>query len=77
MGARQWPRIPPGGSIPLPEGTERMGGGVTYWIYYNPRLNRSYYIAGSPAAGYDVIEYPYPLCPRCWERYRRFHDNGV
>jgi len=54
-----------------------MGGGVTYWIYYNPRLNRSYYIAGSPAAGYDVIEYPYPLCPRCWERYRRFHDNGV
>lgn len=71
----QWPHIAPGQTIPLPAQTQLMGGGLTYWIYYNPPLNRSYYLTGSPQAGYDVIEYAHPLCERCWEAYRRYRDG--
>lgn len=72
----QW-HVPPGQEIQLPPGTEEMRGGLGYWVWYNPVLNRSYYITGYPAAGYDVIEYVGPLCSTCWERYRRYRQYGT
>ena len=77
MAGYQWPHIPPGGEIRLPGGTEFMRAGLGHWIYYNPSLNTSYYITGSATAGYDVIEYSQPLCPKCWERYRRYQQYGT
>lgn len=72
----QWPHIPPGSRISLPPGTEHMRGGLGYHIYYNPRLNRSYYITGTNQAGWDVIEYNQPLCNECWKRYRSHRYGG-
>ena len=74
--AHQWPHIPPGRSIDTPAGTEFMRGGWGYWIYYNPVLNRSYYITGSNLAGWDVIEYDQPLCGMCWQRYQEYRQNA-
>jgi hypothetical protein len=77
MNARRWPHIPPGATINLPQGTEFMRSGLGNWTYYNPILNKSFYITGSTMTGYDVIEYDQPLCPLCWERYRRYREIGA
>ena len=75
LNARGW-HVPPGRSIDLPQGVEFMRGGLGYWIYYHPPLNRSYYITGSDASGWDVIEYPQPLCAMCWRRYQEYRQHA-
>jgi len=74
--ARRW-HVRPGEIIELPEGSEfmRRSGGSEIW--YNPFINKSYYITGHPDLGWDVIEYDSPLCDQCWERYRRYTRDGV
>ena len=74
--ARQW-HVKPGDTVILPEGSEFMRGGFGgSEIWYNPILNKSYYITGHPDLGWDVTEYDEPLCPLCWERYRRYRRDG-
>lgn len=75
-GPIQW-TSPAGRDVILPQGSEFVRGSLMSWIYYNPYLNRTYHISGSKARGFTVIEYPYPLCSKCWERYRRYQQHGT
>lgn len=68
-------QVKPGGNIILPEGTEFMRGGGGSEVWYNPLMNRSYYITGSAALGWQITEYDQPLCSRCWERYREYTEG--
>jgi len=67
--------VDPGNQIILPQGSERMRTGFGSEVWYNPIMNRSYYITGSARFGWDVIEYNQPLCPKCWERYNQYREG--
>jgi hypothetical protein len=73
--ARQW-HVKPGETVILPEGSEFMRGGFGTEIWYNPYIDKSYYIVGSHDYGWDVTEYDTPLCPLCWERRERYRQDG-
>lgn len=68
---------PAGQNVVIPQGSELMAARAFSWIYYNPHLNISYYINGSLRTGFQVIEYPYPLCSLCAERRRRYLRDGT
>ena len=68
-------QVKPGDNIILPQGTEFMRGGMGSEVWYNPVMNRSYYITGSAALGWEITEYDQPLCPRCWERYAEYKEG--
>jgi len=67
--------VNPGQEIILPQGSECMRGGFGSEVWYNPMLNKSYYITGSAGFGWDIMEYDQPLCPRCWERYAEYREE--
>lgn len=73
---RSW-EVKAGDNIILPEGTEFMRGGGGSEVWYNPHMNRSYYITGSPALGWQITEYDQPLCPKCWERYAEYQEGRI
>ena len=76
LGAIQW-HVDPGETIDIPPGAELMAERQAAYIYYNPHINVSYYIAGNELVGWDVIQYPYPLCEKCEARREAFLENGI
>ena len=75
MGARRY-TSPAGQKVVIPKGSELMTSGAFSWIYYNPYINKSYYISGSMRTGFEILEYDYPLCASCQERRRRYLRDG-
>jgi len=73
---RTW-KVRPGETIILPVGSELMRSGLGHQIWYNPIINKSYYMMGNNVDGWQIIEYDQPFCDLCWERREAFLRDGV
>jgi len=71
---RVW-QVKAGHPIILPQGTEFMRGGLGSEVWYNPVMNKSYYITGSAQLGWQITEYDQPLCSTCWKRYAEYQER--